>query len=465
MHLRMTTRVDLAPSLARVEAGVRGCVRSSRRLLGARFAVGAMVGVAGTLVFFAPSAGAASRWTRPQSFAGATGSDSSGTSAGIAADGTSAAAWTIGTRLLLSPGTSQGSFARARVIGHDPGRAGGLSVAVARGGAFAVAWSSATDVRVAVRRASGDPVVVRVIGPLPGEVQVAADPRGGWVLVTSDTTGVKGFSLDPAGRPLGQAQDLGVGAGHFDRQALAVDPHGRAFFTFTGPGVPLLAGSPFLSPGAVLVATRPHGGRFGDAVALPGRVEHPQLAVDSDGRAVIAVTRDGNCTEVGVCFGLPGVSLLPQTGVPGSAFGPPLDHPRRAFSPTAAPTRSGGGVLVFALKTRPSPFSAQAPLAAVTFDAGGRVGPLQTLTSARASFPFLGSLSRGRALVVWAGSRGLGAALAGSNGEFQATSAPVGKSPIPYGDSTRDLSTAGRYALFAWQEAKARRVLISVRRF
>jgi hypothetical protein len=98
-----------------------------------------MTTVAATAVFLAcaPSAGAASRWTTPQSFAA--GNIDIVSRVGIAADGTSAAAWkTRRTGLVVSSGGPRGHFAPPRVIDRTGAR--DWSVAAAPKGAFLVAW-------------------------------------------------------------------------------------------------------------------------------------------------------------------------------------------------------------------------------------------------------------------------------------------------------------------------------------
>lgn len=152
-----------------------------------------------------------------------------------------------------------------------------------------------------------------------------------------------------------------------------------------------------------------------------------------------------------------------STGAPTSPFGPALDahtelsrRPLRSRQPTA-------GVLVFAMKTKPSAFSTDAPVRAVAFT-DGSVGPLQTLTPALASEPVVQRLSGGRALALWATTSAIGAALTGPNGHFHATAAPSGPPPGGHINPTnRDLRTAGRYALFAWDSNG--RVHVSMPRF
>jgi hypothetical protein len=123
-----------------------------------------------------------------------------------------------------------------------------------------------------------------------------------------------------------------------------------------------------------------------------------------------------------------------------------------------------GAALVFSLKARSEAFATEAPVRAVAIAGDGTVGPLQTLTSARAKEPVAMALSHGRVLVVWSGRRGLGAALA-TNGRFRTTAEPKGPPPAPYhfNSTNRDLRTAGRYAIFTW--AVAGRVRVAVRAF
>jgi hypothetical protein len=429
------------------------------------------VAATAALLAFAPSAGAASRWTTPQSFAA--GNIDIVPRAGIAADGTSAAAWkTRKTGLVVSSGGPRGHFAPPRVIDRRGAR--DWSVAAAPNGAFLVAWWDANGLRVAVRTATRRPVVIRrVVATTSSAInglQVAADPRRGWVIVTREfpkksasesTYFVRALSLDPAGRPLGPIQDLGSGQFGIDArptQALAVDPDGRAVFTFTRQA-PASFGE-----GTVVVARRPHGGVFGEPVAVPAPAAEPRVAVGPGGHAVIAVARTESCAE-SACFGPPGMALLAAAGPPSTPFGPSLPQPGRAFSPVAALTTGGGGVLVFQLKTKPSPFSKEAPVRAVAFGADGSVGPLQTLTRSLAHEAVALPLTAGRVLALWADKRRLAAALAVPKRRFRKTAAPGGPPPETdhLNSTNRDLRTAGRHAIFAWEGNG--RVRISVRRF
>jgi len=121
-------------------------------------------------------------------------------------------------------------------------------------------------------------------------------------------------------------------------------------------------------------------------------------------------------------------------------------------------------VLVFALKEQSAAFSSEAPVRAVTLNANGTIGALQTLTTGLAKEPVAMPVSRGRVLVVWSGHKGLGASLA-VDGTFHKTPEPKGPPPTPYhfNSTNRDLRSAGRYAIFTW--ARGSRVRVAVRAF
>lgn len=216
-----------------------------------------------------------------------------------------------------------------------------------------------------------------------------------------------------------------------------VDPQGRAVLAFTTHPAPDV-----FHVGAVVLSSRPHGDVFSEPAVVPGPVVEPRVAVARGARAAIAVTRTDECPEAG-CFGPPGVALLAAGSTPGSPFGPSLAAPQRAYAPTVALTERDRGVLVFQTKTTRSLDSKEDPVRAVAFAADGSVGPMQTLTSARASEPVAMPLSGRRALALWAGTRRLGAALAGPGGGFQMTAAPDGAPPKPgyINPTNRDLRT------------------------
>jgi hypothetical protein len=424
----------------------------------------------------APAAGAATgSWSPTQGFtAGPRSSDVIVPRAAIARDGTSAVAFTTQAgALMVATGSANGRFGAPRLIdrsgAHDP------SVAAARGGAFVVAWEEADGIHAALRTKAGRRIVQRRFTSRPSSdingVQVAADPLGGWVIAErvfpqgrrqDRLYGVRVLSLDPAGRALGPIQDLGPGSFGVDArptQALAVDGNGRAVLAFTRESP---SGAP-PSADAVVVATRPHGGTFGPPVAVAAPyADDPRVAVDDSGRAAVAFTQVASRGDAG-SFGAPALVTVRADGTLSAPVGPALEFPRRAFGPTAA-LMPGGAAVVFALKAKSEAFVTEAPVRAVAIADDGTVGPLQTLTDARAKEPVAMALSRGRVLVVWSGRRGLGASLA-TNGRFRRTAEPQGPPPAPYhfNSTNRDLRTAGRYAIFTW--AVGGRVRVAVRGF
>lgn len=210
-----------------------------------------------------------------------------------------------------------------------------------------------------------------------------------------------------------------------------------------------------------------HQGHFGPLAAFGGAaISDPRVTAsrDGDGRPFVAATMSGRCGDAG-CSGQPVAARLEPTGRPIALAVPALEHPGRAFGPSIAPLRPGSAALVFSLKSGPSPFSRLAPVKAVVLREGGAPGALQTLTSKAAAEPIAATLSRGRVLVLWSGSRGFGAALAGGDGTFRRTAEPPGPPPEPYhsNPTNRAISTAGPYALVGW--SRSGRVRLTLRRF
>lgn len=430
---------------------------------------------AAALLAAAPAAGTASTWSKPAGFSAG---DDDGREpvprAAIARDGTNAVAFfSKSGALMLATGSRGGRLGAARMIERTGVR--DYSIAAAPGGAFLLAWEDNDGLHAAVRTRAGRRIVERRYDSGPSSVinnvQVAADPQGGWVLAQrvfphgarrGRLHGVRTLSLDPAGRQLGAIQDLGDGNFGIDArptQALAVAPDGRAVLTFGRTA------AAFDAPESVVVATRPHGGTFGTPVALTGDpIADPRVAIGADGATLVAATQVRSRGDAGA-FGNPVVARVSPAGALGAPFGPLLSNPKRAFAPTAVPTSDGRGVLVFQLKTRSEPFATEAPVRAVAISADGTVGPLQTLTSGRAKEPVAMGLSGGRALTIWSGRRGLDARLAGPDGTFAKTAPPKGPPPTPFhsNSTNRDLRTAGRYAIFTW--ARDGRVRVTVRRF
>jgi hypothetical protein len=374
---------------------------------------------------------------------------------------------------MLATGTASGRFGAPRVV--ERARVGDYSLAAAPGGALLVAWEDRAGLHAAVRLRAGGRLVRRRYDSGPSSdingVQVAADPHGGWVLAErvfphgssrDRVYGVRALSLDAVGRALGPVQDLGPGEFGIDArptQAIAVDGAGRAVLTFRRESPPRGPAG----PEPVVVATRPHGGTFGTPVEMPGApAADPRVTVDGTGRALVAFTRIASRGDAGF-FGSPAAANVLPDGTLSPPVGPALDFPRRAFAPSAAFTNLGAA-LVFQLKPKPEPFGQEAPVHAVTIDANGTIGALQTLTSGRAKEPVAVPLTRGRVLVVWSGRKGIGASLA-VDGTFRKTAEPKGPPPSPFhsNPTNRDLRSAGRYAIFAW--ARAGRVRVAVRAF
>lgn len=105
-------------------------------------------------------------------------------------------------------------------------------------------------------------------------MQVAVDPRGGWVMVVGQRPGVvQALDLADDGSRVGPVHALG--AGNFGGEArpvfaLAVDRDGTAFFAYrddqADPADPRV-------PPRSRIRARPHGGRWGSAVGIDGVVD------------------------------------------------------------------------------------------------------------------------------------------------------------------------------------------------
>jgi hypothetical protein len=435
----------------------------------------AVLGAAATLL---PAAGAfaASTWTPAASFAVGKGYEPVPRVA-IASDGTSVLAFQSKSgKLMLSQGSPGGRFTPPRVIDREGG-VRDWSVAARAGGGFIVVWEYPRGIRALVRAKHGSSTFISRVADSSREeingVQVAADPLGGWVIAEREFRRTKDrfyyvrvMSVDNRGQVRGAIQDLGPGEFGIDArptQALAVDDAGRAILTFV-PEARFSSTAP--APTAV-ISTRPHGGAFSAPVALPGdTAADPRVAVGDGGRALIAATQVRSRGDAGV-FGNPVVASIGPAGALGTPFGPAVDTPRRAFGPNAAFTSGGRSVLVFSLKTSSQPFETRAPVRAVAISATGGIGPLQTLTSARAKEPVVMPLAGGRALAMWSGERGLGAAFAGGDGKFNKTAEPAGPPPPPFhtNSTNRDLRTGGRYAIFTWSRDADGHVRVSIRKF
>lgn len=396
--------------------------------------------------------------------------------AAIGADGTSALVFRSKSgALMLSIGHPSGRFGAPRAI--DRAGARDWSLAARSGGRLIVAWEDADGIRAAVRTRAGGPVTMRRVATSNGAqvngLQVASDPRGGWVLAerqfrrTSRSYHIRAMTLTPGGRLTGAIQDLGPGDFGVDARptmALAVNDIGRAVLAFNrAPSSP--AGR-----ATVAVSKRPHGGVFSAPAELPGDAAgDPRVAVEG-GKGLIAATQIRSRGDAGI-FGNPVLAYVGGARFGSfSPFGPLIANAQRAFGASAAYTTGGGGVLVFQLKTSAQPFETRAPVHAVAFGgiAHGGLGPLQTLTTGSAKEPVVMPLMPyGGALAMWSGERGLGAALASSRGRFSTISEPQGPPPSPFhsNSTNRDLRTGGKWAIFAWSREADGRVRVSVREF
>jgi hypothetical protein len=393
----------------------------------------------------------------------------------VGADGTSALAFRSKTgKLMLSIGRPSGRFSAPRVI--DRAGVRDWSVAARAGGRFIVVWEDTDGIRAAVRTGARGPIVVRRVATSNGEeingVEVAADPRGGWVVAerqfrrTKDRLYyVRAMTLAASGRLEGAIQDLGPGDFGIDARptmALAVSDIGRAVLAFNREA----PSSSLTARPTVAVSKRSHGGTFSLPADLPGDVAgDPRVAVEG-GKAVVAATQVRSRGDAGI-FGNPVLAFIRADGAPASPFGPAIATPGRAFGPSVAMTPGGRGVLVFQQKPSSQPFETRAPVKAVAFSLAGSVGPVQTLTTRPAKEPVVMALAERGTLTMWSGERGLGAALATAAGRFTKIATPKGPPPPPFhfNSTNRDLRTGGRWAIFAWSREADGRVRVSVRKF
>jgi hypothetical protein len=413
----------------------------------------------------APAAAQAAGWSQPQGFdAGTQQFDEPVPRVAVAADGTSVATFARGRDIYAVTGDARGRFSAPRRLGPWAAITG--VVAAGRGGAALVAWEGRGGIHVAVRTTAGRPLRTRLLTSSTAEaindLAVVSDPRGGWFILESEfsdktrTSGVRALTLRRDGSLALQPQVLGEGSFGADAnpvRALAVDDRGGAtavFETATGPAI----------------AQSVHAGHFGPVHPFgDSTLSAPRItATDSIGGALVTATKNENCGDAG-CFGAPIAARVTPQGIPLAFQTPVLEHPGRAFAPSIAPLGAGAAALVFSLKSGPAAFSTLAPVKAVVVRDGAQPGALQTLTSKNASEPIAAALSRGRALVLWSGTRGFGAALAGPDGRFRKTAQPPGPPPEPFhtNPTNRAISTAGSYALVGW--SRAGRVRLSLRRF
>ena len=254
------------------------------------------------------------------------------------------------------------------------------------------------------------------------------------------------MSLDGDGKLAGPVQDLGAGQFGIDArstQSLSVLPDGRALFVFQRDG------ANYNDPTPVVLATRPHGGVFGEPLIVGDGYTDARIT-----GTTLTVIDTKQCGDAG-CAGAPRTIAVNADGTLGAPTGPALDHPGRALAPWAT-----AGALVFLLKTQSQAFSREAPVRAYGGD-----GRLQTLTTDRANEPTALALSGGRTLALWATRTKLGAALAGPDGTFKKTAAPSGPPPwvFHFNPTNRDFRSAGAWVIAAWQAKRT--VRVSVRHF
>ena len=308
-----------------------------------------------------PASASASRWTPTQTFAVGKAHEPV-PRVGIGGDGTSALAFASKSgKLMLSIGRPSGRFDAPRAI--DRAGARSWSVAARAGGRFIVVWEDTDGIRAAVRTRAGGPVVVRRVATSNGEeingVQVAADPRGGWVVAERQFRRskhsayyVRAMTLTPAGRLVGAIQDLGRGDFGIDArptQALVVNDIGRAVLAFNRESTLAQA-----TGSTAAVSVRPHGGAFTAPVEVEGdRTGDPRVGAEG-GKAIVAATQIASRGDAGL-FGNPVLAWVgggraaawAGAGGPFSPFGPTIDKPQRAFGPSVALISGARGVLVF----------------------------------------------------------------------------------------------------------------------
>ncbi len=447
------------------------------------------LGVALLLAVGGPSAAAAvadaAPWSVPASFVADTSPDGSNDVAArvaVAADGAAVVAYrrSTGTRrrrpvqafagqrrhdLRARVGDRTGRFGAATVLTRAA--VSSYSVAVRPGGDRLVAWTGPSGLRAALYRRGRWTTRTLSTGTQSeiGDVQVAVDPRGGWVMVVRQfvSPGVRVQALDLAddGNRVGPVHELG--AGDFGAEArpvfaLAVDRDGTAFFTYrdnqADPANPQM-------PPRSQIRARPHGGQWGSAVGIDGVVD-ARVTAAPDGGAVLAGTRPRSRGDAGY-FGAPLSALVGRDGSVGPLLGPALASPGRAFGPSAVALGDGRRLLVASLKSGSAAFSRIAPVAATVLGPGSPASSL--LTTGLASEPVAVPLAGQRALVLWAGERGWGGALATSSGSVGAIRPPPGPPPAPFHNNptNRDVRSGGRYVAIAWE--RDGRIRVTLRRF
>jgi hypothetical protein len=340
--------------------------------------------------------------------------------AAIADDGTAMVVWAEHSGLMAAVRPPGGHFGRAeRITGTLRGEFGVPVVAVDRAGDFLVAWSR----------------FLRSGSSHAWQVQVVSRPAHG---------------------AFGKVSALGAGA---DVHA-AFNARGDAVVSWTsivesGGTFPV----PYSRTAVAQVATRPAGGTFGPAVTLSGTPTWAASAVLTDEGTVGAVWEKANGPETDP-YGPIQTSTLAVGGAPETPVDAPFAVARRSYNPMIFFGSRGELVTLWQEKTHSTPFVHAAPLHWATRMPGSAFGPRRTITATEAGIVHLAPTGDGRALVLWSDTRLHGALYRSSVGFVTAAAPPA----QPAAFSMRSLAAAGDYAVYAWQQASDRRLVVSVRR-
>lgn len=343
-----------------------------------------------------------------------------------------------------------------------------IAVAAARGRAVLVSWLDASGLHVATRARGQRHLRLRTLRAgapmLPSQTHglaVVADPNGGWVLAATvqsrpgydAPSRVVAVSLTTTGAPRSALQT--VGDGRFTRRGqnahLAINARGDAELVFVGHPIGQAAG-----PEQILLATRSASERFGTPTAVadlgPDGDDEPAVSVAPGGPFAVSYLTPTKCGDSPICAGRPRVAFASAGQSPEDPFGPALTHPNRASQATGVLTSNTTGELTYVLKDHSDPFSSYGVIRAQQFDAGGRVSRSQRLSNDQSDLPYIAALSAQRTLLVWSTDYGrrFQAALRRPHHAFTPIRPPRGTPPFDDADPTRDLTTAGSWALQTW---------------
>jgi large repetitive protein len=354
-------------------------------------------------------------------------------------------------------------------------------VAGAPSGRFLVVWegSSAQDSRGVLRRLfdtaaaprGTEALVNRAFGPVQHSAAVAADPRGGYVVVWSEVrpdggSDVLAQRFRPLGALLGPAiavdsDPFGTPVQNF-LPAIARTPDGGfvvAWVRYVPPGPfgatlgrPQIfaraftaAGAP-LGPPSLLNATLVSGGR-------------PDLCIDSAGRAVVVWTTIDAVRPFEPSF--EGVSVRRFSPALGPLSGETIVAQPRASRSPAAVSCGPGNSFVVTWQSDQTPAAAGSDILAQTFSRRDRrIGPtvvVNTVTSGEQRDPVVAHDATGGFFVAWQDVTT--SAIDGRR--FQANGTPLG-GQFQIGSSTGgnvqptepDLALAGGRFVVVWHEGK-----------